>query len=225
MIFLVSWWTFISSRVYPFSWNVSQCGKQFLSMGCGYTPVPCSPRRSASSCATAAWPVPVTLWYVFTTPRSICHRSCRGLRHITSCMVVQLGLAMTKSCSPITSPFTSGTTNLWSSDMRHALLLSTTVVPTSANRGAHSKLKSPPAEKRATCGFWAKASSIDTTFTSFPRNVTVLPTERCDATGNNVAMGKFRASNTANIVRPTMPVAPTTATFNGVSSGFMGVEE
>ena len=144
---------------------------------------------------------------------------------MTSCIVVQLGLAMTKSPSPITSPFTSGTTNLWSSDMRQALLLSTTVVPTSANRGAHSKLKSPPAEKRATCGFWAKASSMDTTSTSSPRNVTVLPTERADATGNKVATGKLRASNTESMVRPTMPVAPTTATFNGVSSGFMGVWE
>ena len=78
------------------------------------------------------------------------HLSWMGLRHITNCMVVQLGLAKIKSSAPTTSPLTSGTTNLWSSDMRQALLLSTTVVPAAANLGAHSKLNAPPAENNAT---------------------------------------------------------------------------
>ena len=140
------------------------------------------------------------------------HLSWIGLRHITNCMVVQLGLAKIKSSAPTTSPLTSGTTNLWSSDMRQALLLSTTVVPAAANLGAHSKLSVPPAENNATWGFWARAVSKSTTSMCSPANSTFFPTDRAEATGIKVPTGKARFSNTFNMVRPTMPVAPTTAT-------------
>ena len=82
-------------------------------------------------------------------------------------------------------------------------------------------LNAPPAEKSATWGVWAKASSMDMTTTSSPLKRTVLPTDCEDATGSKHATGKSRASSTSNMVRPTMPVAPTTATFKGVSLAFI----
>ena len=45
-----------------------------------------------------------------------------------------------------------------------------------------------------------------------PENSTFFPTDRAEATGIKVPTGKARFSNTFNMVRPTMPVAPTTAT-------------
>ena len=62
---------------------------------------------------------------------------------------------------------------------------------------------------------------MDMTSTSSPLKRTVVPTDRAEATGNKRATGKFRASSTSNMVRPTMPVAPTTATFKGVNAAFM----
>ena len=49
--------------------------------------------------------------------------------------------------------------------IRQALELSTTTHPTSAKRGAHSKLTSPPAEKSARSGFMETACSKVTTAT------------------------------------------------------------
>src|SRR5213075_2316542 len=128
-------------------------------------------------------------------------------------MVEQLGLAMILSSLVSTSALISGTTNFLVGSILHAEELSTTVIPASANFGAHSNDVLPPAEKMATAGFAAIASVILTTLYFLPLNTTSFPTDLSEATGINSVTGKFLSANTCNIFVPTKPVAPTTATF------------
>src|SRR6476620_7591901 len=128
-------------------------------------------------------------------------------------MVEQFGLAMILSLAVNTSAFTSGTTNGLVASILHAEELSITVMPASANFGAHSNEVLPPAEKMATAGFAAIASCILTILYFFPLNSTSLPTDLSEATGTNSSTGKFLSARTCNIFVPTRPVAPTTATF------------
>ena len=86
-------------------------------------------------------------------------------------------------------------------------------MPASANFGAHSNEVLPPAEKIATAGLAAIPSAMLTTLYFFPLNSTSLPTLFSDATGINSVTGKFLSARTCNILVPTNPVAPTTATF------------
>ena len=67
-------------------------------------------------------------------------------------MVEQLGLAMILSSLVSCDALISGTTNFLSKSILHADELSITVVPTSANFGAHSSDVPPPAENRAISG-------------------------------------------------------------------------
>src|SRR6476620_11994040 len=128
-------------------------------------------------------------------------------------MVEQLGLAMILSSAFNTSAFTSGTTSGFEGSILQAEELSITVIPAAANLGAHSSDVLPPAENRATFGFAAIASVMLTTLYFFPLNSTSLPTDLSEATGINSVTGKFLSANTCNILEPTNPVAPTTATF------------
>src|ERR1044072_2584270 len=128
-------------------------------------------------------------------------------------MVEQLGLAMILSAAVSTSALTSGTTNFLEGSIRQAEEWSITVIPASANLGAHSSEVLPPAENKATAGFAAIASVMLTTLNFFPLNSTSLPTDFSEATGSNSVTGKFLSANTCNILVPTKPVAPTTATF------------
>ena len=73
-------------------------------------------------------------------------------------MVEQLGLAIILSFLVNSEALISGTINFLVSSIRHAEELSTTVVPTSANLGAHSNEVSPPAENKAISGFAFTAS-------------------------------------------------------------------
>src|SRR6476646_6740104 len=128
-------------------------------------------------------------------------------------MVEQLGFAIILSSAVNTSAFISGTTNFFAGSILHALELSITVIPASANFGAHSSEVPPPAENIATAGFAAMASVILTILYFFFLNSTSLPTDLSDATGINSVTGKFLSARTCNILVPTKPVAPTTATF------------
>src|SRR3990170_659013 len=128
-------------------------------------------------------------------------------------MVEQLGLAMILSSLVNASAFISGTTNFFVASILQAEELSITVIPASANFGAHSNDVLPPAENKATAGLAAIASVMLTTLYFFPLNSISLPTDLSDATGNNSVTGKFLSANTCNILVPTNPVAPTTATF------------
>ncbi len=128
-------------------------------------------------------------------------------------MVEQFGFAMILSSAVNTFAFTSGTTNFFVGSIRQAEELSITVDPTSAKRGAHSKETEPPAEKMATSGLAATASSIDIMVCILPANSICFPTERAEATPKNSVIGKFLSSKTVLITVPTRPVTPTTATF------------
>src|SRR5215510_16564481 len=131
-------------------------------------------------------------------------------------MVEQLGFAMILSFFVSTSALISGTTSGFAGSILHAEELSITVMPASANFGAHSNEVLPPAENIATAGFAAIASVMLTTLYFFPLNSTSLPTDLSEATGINSVTGKFLSANTCNILEPTKPVAPTTATFIAV---------
>ena len=120
---------------------------------------------------------------------------------------------MMKSSLVNASAFTSGTTNFLVGSILHADELSITLIPAAANFGAHSKDVPPPAENIATAGFAAIPSSILTTLYFFPLNSTSFPTDLSEATGINSVTGKFLSAKTCNILEPTKPVAPTTATF------------
>src|SRR3954470_3516447 len=118
-------------------------------------------------------------------------------------MVEQLGLAMILSAALNTWAFTSGTTNFLVGSIRQAEELSITVIPASANLGAHSSEVLPPAENIATAGFAAIASDMLTTLYFLFLNSTSLPTDLSEATGINSATGKFLSDNTCNILLPT----------------------
>src|SRR6202008_4504443 len=107
----------------------------------------------------------------------------------------------------------SGTTSGLAGSILQAEELSITVIPASANFGAHSNEVLPPAEKIATAGFNAIASVMLTTLYFFPLYSTSLPTDLSEATGINSVTGKFLSARTCSIFVPTKPVAPTTATF------------
>src|SRR5688572_28794177 len=128
-------------------------------------------------------------------------------------MVEQFGLAMILSSVVNISALISGTINGFDGSIRQADELSITVIPASANFGAHSSEVLPPAEKIATAGFAAIPSVILTTLYFFPLNSTSLPTDLSEATGIISVTGKFLSANTWSILEPTSPVAPTTATF------------
>ena len=112
-----------------------------------------------------------------------------------------------------TEAFTSGTTSFFEPSIRHAPELSITVMPASANCGAHSSEVFPPAEKSASAGFAAIASFIPTTPYFFPLKLISFPTDLSEATGISSVTGKFLSARICNIFVPTRPVAPTTATF------------
>ena len=111
------------------------------------------------------------------------------------------------------SALISGTTSFLVGSMRQADELSMTVMPAAAKAGAHSVEVPPPAEKSATAGLRSMAVCMPTTLYCFPLKVTSLPTDLSEATGISSVTGKSLSSRTCNILVPTKPVAPTTATF------------
>ena len=120
---------------------------------------------------------------------------------------------MILSAAVSTSAFTSGTTNFLVGSIRHALELSITVIPAAANCGASSSEVLPPAENIATPGFAAIASEALTIFYCLFFKVIYFHIDLSEATGTSSSTGKFLSANTCNILLPTRPVAPTTATF------------
>src|SRR5580658_1594283 len=135
-------------------------------------------------------------------------------------MVEQLGLAMILSSLVRTSALSSGTTSFLVGSIRQAEELSMTVIPAAANLGAHSREVLPPAENKATAGRAMMASVAPTILCFFPLNSTSFPTDFSEATGINSVTGKFLSASTCNILVPTRPVAPTTATFIFFVFGF-----
>ena len=91
--------------------------------------------------------------------------------------------------------------------------LSITVVPFSANFGAHSREVFPPAENKAISGEALIVSSNPIIFKFSPLNKIVLPIDFSDATGINSLIGMLRSFRTSNITFPTIPVTPTIASL------------
>ena len=78
--------------------------------------------------------------------------------------------------------------------------------------GANSFEMLPPALKSA-MSMPLKESLVSSVIaTSWPRNLSCLPTERAEASRVSLPTGKFRFSSVLIISTPTAPVAPTTAT-------------
>ncbi len=138
-----------------------------------------------------------------------------------SCIVEQFGLAMIPSCHARSSGFTWDTTSGTSGSIRQALELSTTTQPRLAASGASSFDVPPPAEKIA-MSMPSKASGVaSSTVMSRPATDMVVPAERADARRRSSVYGNCFSVRTWIMVRPTAPVAPTTATvsFSGLVSG------
>src|SRR5690606_15786751 len=128
-------------------------------------------------------------------------------------MVEQFGFAIILSTFVSSEALISGTTNFFVGSILHAEELSMTVVPASANFGAHSRDVPPPAEKMAISGRAATASAKLIILYLFPLYTISFPTDLSEATGINSDIGKFLSAKTFSITSPTIPVAPTTATF------------
>ena len=96
-----------------------------------------------------------------------------------------MGLAIILSSLVKISPFISGIISFFVSSILQAEELSITVVPTSANLGAHSRETLPPAEKIAILGFNLTASSMPITSYFEPLYSIFLPIDFSEATGIN----------------------------------------
>ena len=85
--------------------------------------------------------------------------------------------------------------------------------PAAAARGANSAETLAPAEDSTmSMPLKLKVSRRWTFSTSSSPNETSPPAERCDARATTSSTGKLRSDSVCNISRPTLPVAPTTAT-------------
>src|ERR1017187_9136181 len=126
--------------------------------------------------------------------------------------VVQFGLAIMSLCHLMSEALISGMTRGTFSSIRKALELSMTTHPAWAAMGANSFEMLPPALNSA-MSMPAKESFFSSvTAMSWPRYLSVLPSDRVDASNVSFPTGKLRFSSVLIISRPTAPVAPTTAT-------------
>ncbi len=139
--------------------------------------------------------------------------SCSGLSTGIAAIVVQFGLAMmpvrtsARACG-LTSLTMSGT----SGSRRQAELLSMTVTPAAANRGACAFDVVAPAEKMAMSRPVGSAVEASSTVISPPPQGSVLPADRAEANSRSSAIGKLRSARMSRTARPTWPVAPTMPT-------------
>ena len=174
-----------------------------------------SPATTAARCwirsLTESAPAPETAWYVATTTRRRPASACSACRSGASCIVEQFGFAMIPRCPLSASAFTCETTSGTVGSIRQALELSTTAHPRAAASGARRRLTSAPALKSAISTPLKASGVASATGTCSPRKVTLRPAAEA-ASGTSLRTGKLRSSRTLIIVRPTRPVAPTTAT-------------
>ena len=131
---------------------------------------------------------------------------------MTVTIVEQFGLAMMPLFSATAAALISGTTRGTEASIRNALELSTTTAPPPTADGANSVEVPPPALKSAMSTPSNDSRVNSCTVRSFPRNGSVLPADRAEASGVIFAAGKFRFSSVFSISTPTAPVAPTIAT-------------
>mmetsp|Transcript_4328 Transcript_4328/g.9458 ORF Transcript_4328/g.9458 Transcript_4328/m.9458 type:complete len:376 (+) Transcript_4328:513-1640(+) len=224
-IFLVSHVTFISSLVYPFSWNLSMCGMTLKGSGWAkilFSATSRSPARTAlvpsTNSSMPGCPAPEAAWYVDMTIFFNPNNLCNGQTAISPIAVVQLGFAI-NFCPLVVSALISGTTNGIPSTKRNADELSITTAPSSPLQifSACARLKSPSTAKKTTSHSRAASSPKSSTVT-LPNFVsTSFPALRSDPKMRRLFTGKSRFSRHPTISLPTAPVAPTMPTFNGAA--------
>ena len=88
-----------------------------------------------------------------------------------------------------------------------------TTAPCLTAFGARSRLASLPAEKMAMSMPAKFASVASRQVHGRPANVTVAPARSATSSGRSALTGNFRRSSVLIISVPTIPAAPTTATF------------
>jgi hypothetical protein len=156
--------------------------------------------------------VPVTDWYVDITRRLMPYSLCRGAIAISICIVEQFGLAMMRVSALIAEAFISGTTSGSPFSILQADELSITTVPFSANTGAHSF--DTDAHGGKDCNVRNSLDCLHHTnhltalplkITSLQPNVPMLPERACRQETASPREPEHHL--------PTIPVAPTTATF------------
>src|SRR6516164_10344241 len=114
------------------------------------------------------------------------------------------------------SAFTSGTISGTSGSIRHTDELSMTTAPCAAIFGDHSFDTAPPADiKQMSTSEKSKWSSA-LTFSVLSPNEHSTPWLRREATATTSSAGKLRSARMSSISRPTLPVAPTTATLKPI---------
>ena len=126
-----------------------------------------------------------------------------------------MGFAIIPLFVLISSGFISGTTNGTSGFILKCELLSITVTPAFAAIGAYFSLTDPPAENSA---ILISLPSNEFSFNSstvyfLPQYSTSDPADFFELNKYNLSIGKFFSLKTFNIILPTSPVAPTTATL------------
>src|SRR3712207_3680977 len=145
--------------------------------------------------------------------RTSCASSCSGLSTGIAAIVVQFGLAMMPlRTSARACGLTSATTRGTSGSRRQAELLSTTVTPASANRGACTREVEAPAEKIAMSSPVGSAVAASSTVISPSPHGSELPAERAEAKKRSSLTGNPRSARICRTTLPTWPVAPTMPT-------------
>src|SRR5207302_8652201 len=146
-------------------------------------------------------------------------RSGSGFSATTIWIVEQFGLAMMLRfwyCA-MASGLTSGTTSGTSGSIRQREVLSMTIAPALAARGANSPdTLAPGDDSTMSVPLKSNASSAWTCSTSSSPNDTSRPSEAEEASATTSSAGKLRSAKVASISRPTLPVAPTTATLKPI---------
>mmetsp|Transcript_16672 Transcript_16672/g.28679 ORF Transcript_16672/g.28679 Transcript_16672/m.28679 type:complete len:304 (-) Transcript_16672:277-1188(-) len=225
-ILRVSHVTFISSLVYPFSWNLSMCGMTLNGKGCAkilFSATSRSPLRTdlvpSTNSSIPGCPAPEAAWYVDMTIFFNPNNLCSGQTAIRPMAVVQFGLAI-NFFPLVTSALISGTTNGMPSLYRNADELSMTTAPSSPSQifSAWAKEKSPSTARNTTSHSRAALSEKSSTVTAPNWVVTSLPAERSEPKMRRFPTGKSRFSRHPTISFPTAPVAPTMPTFNGAAA-------
>ena len=156
-----------------------------------------------SSCRSLA-PAPLAAWYVDATIRLTLYFRWRGKRGMRRIVAAQLGeaasLAPRNACALISGMMRG-------SESRKAELESTT---RHLDFGIHSLDTELPAQKNARSMPSREVSS------SILISPISLPADHLDAKQRRFATGNCRFFKRRRISWPTAPVAPTTATFNGI---------
>ncbi len=137
----------------------------------------------------------------------------QGASTTTSWAVEQLGLAMMFLGSLLTaSGFTSGTTSGTSGSMRKWLELSMTMGPAAPIFSPQAFEIDPPALISTMSTVEKSKVSRSSHLRIWLPNETSTPMDLREAMACIFSTGNFTSSRMLNISRPTLPVAPTTAT-------------